>query len=197
MIDPETEGAGEVTRLIESLRGGDREAFDRLFPLVYDELRRVADGQIHRERADHTLTPTALVNEAYLRLVDQARVEWQGRAHFFGIAARAMRQILVDYARKRGAAKRGGGWEKTTFADEGAGVEVSFDELIALDDALERLDRADPRLRAVVEYRYFAGLSETEIAEVLGVTERTVQRDWVKARAFLYAELYREEDAAL
>jgi RNA polymerase sigma factor (TIGR02999 family) len=188
----ERERAGNVTQLLLEAQTGDRAALNRLLPLVYDELRRVAQRQMRRERPGHTLLTTGLVHEAYLKLVDEAQVEWQGRAHFFGIAARAMRQILVDHARRRGAEKRGGQWRRTTLADERLGLGVPMEELLALDLALDRLDALDPRLREVVEYRFFAGMNEEEIGEVLGVSARTVRRDWVKARAWLYKELYPE-----
>lgn len=185
--------AGDVTRLLQQVRGGDREAFDQLLPLVYDELRRVARGQLRRERPGHTLFPTALVHEAYLKLADQGEgVDWQGRAHFLAIASRAMRQILVDYARRKSAGKRGGDWERTTLTHRQLGVEVRLEDLLSLDAALDRLDRVDPRLRQVVEHRFFAGMTEEEVAEVLEVSARTVQRDWTKARAWLYKELYRD-----
>jgi RNA polymerase sigma factor (TIGR02999 family) len=188
----ERERAGNVTRLLLEAQSGDRAALNRLLPLVYEELRRVAQRQMRRERPGHTLLTTGLVHEAYLKLVDEAQVEWQSRAHFFGIAARAMRQILVDHARRRGAEKRGGEWRRTTLADKRLGLGVPMEELLALDVALDRLDALDSRLREVVEYRFFAGMSEEEIGEVLGVSTRTVRRDWVKARAWLYKELYPE-----
>lgn len=184
---------GEVTRLLHQVQAGDREAFDQLLPLVYDELRRVARGQLRRERAGHTLFPTALVHEAYLKLADQGQgVDWQGRAHFLAIASRAMRQILVDYARRKGAEKRGGDWQRTTLTQRQLGVEVRLEDFLSLDAALDRLDRLEPRLRQVVEHRFFAGMTEEEVAEVLGVSARTVQRDWLKARAWLHKELYRD-----
>jgi len=183
---------GEVTRLLGQVRGGDRAAFDQLLPLVYDELRRIARGQLRRERREHTLFPTALVHEAYIKLIDQAAVDWQGKAHFLGVAARCMRQILVDYARRRNAEKRGGDWARTTLTHRDLGIDVPLEELVTLDAALDRLDQLDSRLRQVVEYRFFAGMTEDEIAEVLGVSTRTVQRDWLKARAWLYKELYPE-----
>lgn len=191
MDDPKTAATNdEVTVLLKKARSGDRGAFDELLPKVYGELRGVAERQLRRERAGHTLMATGLVHEAYLKLVDQARVEWQGRAHFLAIAARAMRQILIDHARKKSAEKRGGDWERTTLGDKGLSFDFSFDEILALDAALDRLGDMDERLRQVVECRFFAGMSEQEIAEVLEVTTRTVQRDWVKARAWLYKELY-------
>ena len=180
---------GDVTRLLHQLRAGDREALERLYPLVYDELRRVARQALARERESHTLQATELVHEAYFKLVG-AEVAWQDRSHFLAVAARAVRQLLVDHARKRQAEKRGGGAEHVTLGDADAALSVPDEELIALDEALARLDHVEPRLRAVVEYRFFAGLTEREIAEVLGVTERTIQRDWVKARAWLYREIY-------
>lgn len=181
---------GEVTRLLDEVREGDRGAFDRLFPLVYQELRKIAAGRLAGARRDHTLAPTAVVHEAYLKMVAQKGVPWQSRAHFFAIAARAMRQILIDHARRKQAVKRGGDLQPTTLGDEPLGLEIPVDELLALDEALDRLAALDPRLRRVVELRFFGGLQEKEVAEVLGVTTRTVQRDWTKARAWLYKELY-------
>jgi RNA polymerase sigma factor (TIGR02999 family) len=170
---------GDVTRLLEAVRGGERDALDRLLPIVYEELRAVAGRQLGRERPDHTLHATALVHA-----VD--------RAHFLAIAARAMRQVLVDHARRRMAAKRGGDWAVTTLSDGHNAVEFRPEEMLALDRALERLE---PRQRQVVEYRFFAGMEEAEIGEVLEVSERTVRRDWVKARAWLYRELYPEPES--
>ncbi len=185
-------GPGEVTRLLRAARSGDREAFDRLLPLVYDELRQMAGRQLRREQAGHTLNTTALVHEAYLKLVDQT-IDWRDRAHFRGIAARAMRQVLIDHARRRGAAKRGGDWQRTSLEPGQLPVAAASDELLALDKAMERLSRIESRLHQVVEYRFFGGMTEEEIAAVLGLTVRTVQRDWVKARAWLYKELYGRE----
>ena len=185
--------AEEVTVLLRNARDGDRGAFDQLLPKVYGELRRVAERQLWRERQGHTLRATALVHEVYLKLVDQAQVEWQGRAHFLAVSARAMRQILIDHARRKAAEKRGGDWERTTLgAGDGVAVEMSMEDLLSLDKALDNLEALDPRLRRVVEYRFFGGMTEQQIAEVLEVTTRTVQRDWVKARAWLYKELYPE-----
>jgi RNA polymerase sigma factor (TIGR02999 family) len=160
--------------------------------VVYAELRRIAGRQLRQERPGHTLYLTALVHEAYLKLAGQPEGEWKSRAHFYGIAARAMRQILIDYARGRRTGKRGAGAAHTTLSAAKLGFEVRLDELLALNDALDRLEKIDERLRKVVEFRFFGGLSEKEIAELLGVTERTVERDWVKARAWLYNELYPE-----
>lgn len=194
----DTEGSepgtpGEVTRLLHRLEAGDEDALDRIFPLVYDELRRAAERQLRRERPGHTLQPTALVHEAFLKLSGQKLPDWKNRSHFFGVVARAMRQVLVDHARRRRAAKRGGGEEPAMITGDRIGFEVPLDELITLDEALDRLNEVSPRLRQVVEYRFFAGLSERETADVLGITPRTAQRDWVKARAWLYKELYRDE----
>jgi len=160
-----------------------------LLPLVYAELREMAGRQLRRENPGHTLSPTALVHEAYIRLVDQTRVEWQDRAHFFAVASQAMRRVLVDHARRHRAARRGGGVRPLAL-DE---VEIPLHEragvLVALDEALHRLERLDERMARVVELRFFGGLTEPEAAEVLGVAERTVRRDWVKARGWLLREL--------
>ncbi|MFO7587698.1 MAG: sigma-70 family RNA polymerase sigma factor [Gemmatimonadota bacterium] len=185
---------GEVTRLLRRAREGEPEALELVFPLVLEELRAVAAGRLRGEAVGHTLQPTALVNEAYLKLVASPEVDWRDRAHFLAVAARAMRQVLVDRARRRNADKRGAGARPTTLSGKGlleAGGGPSPEETLALDAALEKLDRVDSRLREVVELRFFAGLTDTEIAEALGVTRRTIQRDWTKARAWLYAELDR------
>jgi len=186
--------AGEVTQLLRDLESGDREAFDRLLPVLYEELRGVARRQMARERTGHTLSPTALVHEAYVRLTNLPQAGFVNRAHFLAVAARAMRQVLIDHARRRSAEKRGGDWERTTLRDEQLGVELDLGELLALDDALRRLEALDERLATVVEQRFFGGLREAEIGEALGVTERTVQRDWARARAWLHKELYPRED---
>ncbi|MGD8869818.1 MAG: sigma-70 family RNA polymerase sigma factor [Gemmatimonadales bacterium] len=178
---------GEVTRLLEAARHGEDDALDRIVPLVYDELRRMAARQLRRERAGHTLHATALVHEAYLKLAGSGTVEAVDRGHFMAIAARAMRQVLVDHARRRNAEKRGGDWEQTTLSDGDKPLEFQPEELLALDRALDELDE---RQRQVVECRFFAGMEEEEIAVALGVSARTVRRDWVKARAWLYRSLY-------
>lgn len=180
-------GTGEVTRLLEAARRGEDGALDRVVPLVYDELRRMAARQLRRERAGHTLHATALVHEAYLKLASGGTVEAVDRGHFLAIAARAMRQVLVDHARRRNAEKRGGDWEQTTLSDGDKPLEFQPDELLALDRALDELDE---RQRQVVECRFFAAMEEEEIAVALGVSARTVRRDWVKARAWLYRSLY-------
>ncbi len=183
-----TSPTGEVTRLLGQLRGGDRDALDRLFPLVYQELRYAAERALRREAGGHTLQPTALVHEAYLKLAG-GPLESANRAHFLGIAARAMRQVLVDHARRRRAAKRGGGEAAMSLSEADVAWSVRPDELLGLDEALDRLAQRNDRLRRVVELRFFGGLTEDEAAVALGVTTRTVQRDWAKARAWLHKEL--------
>jgi RNA polymerase sigma factor (TIGR02999 family) len=174
---------GEVTRLLRSARDGAPAALDRLVPLLYDDLRRLARQQLGREYVERTLNATALVHESYLKL-GGAAVAATDRAHFLAIAARAMRQVLVDQARDRKAAKRGGGlWEHTTLTDGAWVGEFDADGVLALEEALAALE---PRQRQVVECRFFGGMEEQEIAAALGVSERTVHRDWVKARAWLY-----------
>jgi RNA polymerase sigma factor (TIGR02999 family) len=162
---------------------------DRLFPLVYQELRRVAHRAVRGERSGHTLGTTGLVHEAYLRLVDQTRIEYRDRGHFFGIAARAMRQILVDYARRHQAGKRGGSQRPITLDDAMLGIEDRAEALLGLDEALTELESLDPRLGQVVQCRFFGGLTEEETGETLGVTARTVRRDWLKAKGWLYHRL--------
>jgi len=179
-------GQPDITGLLVAWRAGDRAAFDRLFPLVYDELRRVAHRQLGRERPDHTLGTTALVHEAYLKLVDQTRAQLTDRAHFFAVAARAMRRILVDYARRHRAAKRGGAQAPVSLDDTMLLADQRADTLVALDEALTRLAEVEERLSRVVECRFFGGLTEEETAETLAVTARTVRRDWVKAKGWLY-----------
>lgn len=178
----------DITGQLVAWRGGDAVARDRLFDMVYGDLRRIAHHQLDREETGHTLDTNALVHEAYLRLVDQTCVDWQDRAHFFAIAAQAMRRILVDYARRYHALRRGGGLRRVSLGEEAAVAERS-ETLLALDEALERLAAIDRRLSEVVECRYFASFTEEETAEALGVTTRTVRRDWVKARAWLYLNL--------
>jgi RNA polymerase sigma factor (TIGR02999 family) len=180
---------GEVTRLLDRARQGDRDAGEQVYGLMYGELRQLAARLLFREQAGHTLPPTALVHEAYLKLMGDAAPELSNRAHLMGVAARAMRQVLVEHARRRLAAKRGGGEVAVTLIDEIAPAELPSEQLVALDEALSRLEALSPRLKQVVECRFFAGLTEEETAQVLGVTARTVQRDWARARAWLYQEL--------
>ena len=179
----------EVTQILNDWSGGDRKAPERLMPLVYDELRRLARSFLARERGGHTLQPTALVHEAYVRLVDQTRVDWQNRAHFYGIAARMMRRVLIDHARAHAAGKRGGAAVRLSLDDVQVPIEQRAADLVALDEALERLAQMDERKCRVVEMRFFGGLTDEEIAEVMGVTTRTVLRDWKTARLWLYREL--------
>ena len=193
MGNSETTPPGELTRLLEAAEAGDSDALDRLVPLVYEDLRRVAHRQLGREGGGHTLQTTALIHEAYLKIAAGGSVSATSRAHFLAIAARAMRQVLVDYARKRKAAKRGGGVISVTLGDEPQPADVSAEDLLALDDALQQLD---PRQRQVIECRFFGGMEETDIAAALGVSERTVRRDWVKARAWLYQALYPDRPSA-
>ena len=187
--DPIPHGDESITDLLVQIRRGDGEAMDRLYPLVYEQLRRIAHRRMRAERPGHTLGTTGLVHETYLRLVDQTRVEWHDRAQFYALAARAMRRVLVDYARRYAALQRGGGLKRVPLGEDVAALTERGETLLALDEALERLAVLNRRLGRVVECRYFAGMTEEETAEVLGVTVRTVQRDWVKARAWLYLEL--------
>jgi len=186
---PEPDPPSGVTELLRRWNSGDREAMDRLMPIVYDELRRLAAGYLKGERPGHTLQPTALVHEAYLRLVRQDRVEWQNRAHFFGIAASMMRRVLVDHARRRQAEKRDAGGFRLTL-QLGEAFEAARDpELLELDQALGRLERLDADQARVVELRFFGGLTVEETAVVLGISTATVKREWRTAKAFLRDEM--------
>jgi RNA polymerase sigma factor (TIGR02999 family) len=180
-----------VTELLLAWGGGDQDAFDKLLPLIYGELRRLAAHYLRRERPDHTLQPTALVHEAYLRLVDQTRAQWQNRAHFFGAAAQMMRRILVDHARQHKAAKRGGSGQRVTLDEKVAFAPEREMDLLALEDALIKLEQVDPQKSRLVELRFFGGLSTEEAAEVLGVSPATVTRQWRAAKAWLLRELSR------
>ena len=182
----------EVTQLLIDWSHGNKEALDKLMPLIYDELRRLAHHCMGRERPDHTLQTTALVNEAYLRLIDQKNVNWQNRAHFFGIAARLMRQILIDHARSHQYAKRGGGARKVPLEEAAVVSPEQAADLVALDEALLKLDVIDQRKCRVVELRYFGGLTVEEIAEVIKVSPVTVMRDWSMAKAWLRREISHE-----
>ena len=179
----------EVTLLLSALTRGDEGAASNLIPVVYDELRRLASSYMRRERVDHTLQPTALVHEAYLKLIEQRSVNWQSRAHFFGIAAQLMRRILIDHARSHTREKRGGEQKKVSLDEVFVFSEQQADELLAVDDSVNRLEKIDPRQARVVELRFFGGLGVEEVAEVLGVSPKTVKRDWSVAKAWLYADL--------
>ncbi len=189
-----TPEAGDITRLLQAWSAGDKQALDDLLPLLYRELRSLAASYIRRERKDHTLQATALVHEAYLRMVDQTQVQSQSRTQFFAIAANLMRQILVHHARRHRAVKRGGG-NKVQLNDAVAAVEQPGSDLIALDQALDRLAELDPRQARIVELRFFGGLTEEEIAGVLAISLATVQRNWRIARAQLQHELCQQRDA--
>lgn len=179
----------EITQLLAEWSGGNQSALDELYPLVYDELHRLARRYMSRERKGHTLQTTALINEAYVRLVDQKNVQWANRSHFFAISAQIMRRILIDHARRHAYAKRGGGAQQVSL-DEAAVVTSGIgSELIRLDEALQALSKLDQRRCHVVELRYFGGLNNEEIAGVLNVSENTVTRDWNMARAWLYQQL--------
>jgi RNA polymerase sigma factor (TIGR02999 family) len=178
--------APNLTQLLVNWNNGDPSALSQLLPLVNDELRRIARRYLRRENPGHTLQPTALVNEAYLRLIDQRQVQWQNRAHFFGLAAQLMRRILVDHARRHAYAKRGGGALQVSF-DEGMAVtEAKAAELLAVNEALEKLIKLDARKGRIVELRFFGGLNLDETAEVLGISSPTVQREWRAAKAWLH-----------
>ena len=183
----------EVTQLLQQSARGDREALDQLLPLVYNELRQIADRYLRRERTDHTLQATALVHEAYLRLVDQRETEWQNRAHFFGVAAQMMRRILVDYARAGQTAKRGSGGLKVSLDDVLEISEEQMSGMLALDEALQALEQLDPQKSRIVELRFFGGLSIEETAEALGLGTATVIRQWRMAKAWLYKEVTGEK----
>ena len=179
-----------VTQLLHSWRDGNKEALDELIPLIYEELRRIAHGFMRRERANHTLNTTALVNEAWLKLVKAPAIEWQNRAHFFAISATVMRRILIQYAREHFAEKRGGNYERVVLEDAlGIALPESDIDLINLDDALKKFEKIDPHRSKIVELRYFGGLTIEETAEVLGESIRTVQRHWQLAKVWLYKEL--------
>lgn len=182
-------GTDEVTQLLIELSEGNRVTVDLLLPLIYDELRRLAMNYLRRERPDHTLQATALVHEAYLRLVDQSRVNWQNRAHFFGIAAQIMRRLLVDYARRHNAEKRGADFQKLTLDENIERAVERSEEIVALDRALEALAAIDEQKARIVELRYFGGLTVEETAEVMGVTPITIKRHWRMAKAWLYGQM--------
>lgn len=179
----------EVTRLVLDWSAGDQGAFDRLVPLIYDDLRRIAHNHLGRSRRGDTLNTTAVVHELYLDLVDQTQVGWRDRVHFFAVASKAMRHIVIDYVRRSGAQKRGGDRVQVPLLPEKIPIEEGTPDLLALDEALDRLGEHDPRLVQVVECRFFGGMTAKETAEALGVGARTVERDWTRARTYLYRAL--------
>jgi RNA polymerase sigma factor (TIGR02999 family) len=179
----------EITHLLEEWSGGNQAALDQLYPMVYDELHRLARRYMSREKKGHTLQTTALINEAYVRLVDQKHVHWANRSHFFAISARIMRRILIDHARSHAYAKRGGGARQVSLEETATVAVEQATEMVRLDEALKSLAEMDPRRSQVVELRYFGGLSNEEIAGVLKISENTVTRDWNMARAWLYLQL--------
>lgn len=183
----------QVTRLLIDWSNGNREAAAGLMPIVYDELRRLARSYLQRERPDHTLQATGLVHEAYLRLVDQKTTTWQNRAHFVGVAAQLMRRILVDHARRHRTEKRGGEWTKVEFNEALSPSATRTLDIIALDDALNDLAQLNPQHSQIVELRFFGGMKTEEVAEVLDVSPRTVQREWRMARAWLRRQIFAEQ----
>jgi len=187
---------GEVTRLLSASADGNSAAFDELIPLVYEDLKQIAHRRLRSERPDHTLDTTAVVHEAYLHLVGQAGIDWRSRAHFFGVAAKVIRNVLVDYSRRRTARKRGGGGIHVPLREELQGREPRVIDLLAVDQALSRLARHDARLERIVECRFFGGMSMEETAEALGVSLRTVERDWTRAKAYLHRELEERDESA-
>jgi RNA polymerase sigma-70 factor (ECF subfamily) len=188
--DMTEEPTNEITQMLIELTDGNQEVVNQILPRIYDELRKLAGSYLRRERSDHTLQPTALVHEAYMKLIDQRQVRWQNRAHFFGIAAQVMRRILMDHARKHKAEKRGGEADKLPLEDEILVVATNrSDQLMALDEALNSLAEMDPQKAKIVELRYFGGLSIEETAEVMGVSVPTINRQWRTAKAWLYGQL--------
>lgn len=179
----------EITQLLAKWSDGNQAALDELYPLVYEELHRLARRYMSRERKGHTLQTTALINEAYVRLVDQRNVQWANRSHFFAISAQIMRRILIDHARRHAYAKRGGGARQVSLDETAAIIQDNLSEFLRLDEALTSLAQLDPRRSQVVELRYFGGLNNEEIADVLKISENTVIRDWNMARAWLYRQL--------
>jgi len=186
---PDQQQSASVTELLAKARSGDSSALANVFTLIYDELRRLAQQQLQREPDGHTLSPTALVHEAYMRLIDYTRMEWTGRAHFMAVAATAMRRILVDHARGARSLKRGGSARRVSIDSVELTTEERADLLIAVDDALDRLKELDSRQARVVECRFFGGMTEEETAEALGIGLRTAKRDWAKAKVWLHNEI--------
>lgn len=191
------EAGGHLTRLLVAHRGGDREAFGRLVELAHDELERMARQQLRRAPPGRTLDTVALVNEAYLRLLDESSIDWQSRAHFFGVMARAMRFVVVDHARRHSAGKRGGDARRVTLDSKLLAVSEQADIVLAIHQALEKLESWNERLARIVECRYFAGMSDEEIAAALDLSARTVQRDWLRAQAWLRRTLEAPEGGSV
>ena len=189
MLSGVQEPPENITELLASYGRGNKESLDQLMPIVYDELRRQAARYLRREQVGHTLQTTALIHEAYVRLVDQRNMQWQNRAHFFGIAAQMMRRILVDHARSKKRVKRGGSEIRVSFEDANVAAKGQDLDVVALDQALERLGQIDEQQSRVVELRFFSGLSVEETAEVMGISKATVKRDWSMAKAWLHREL--------
>jgi RNA polymerase sigma-70 factor (ECF subfamily) len=189
----ETEAEKSITQILSEIKSGNETALHELLPVVYDELRRLANSYLRRERADHTLQPTALVHEAYLRLIGQNGIEWQNRAHFFGVSARLMREILIEYARRRNRQKRGGALKTQIALDEAVSFssQKQFD-IVAVDDALSKLEQLDKRQARIVEMKFFGGLTVEEIGEVLNISPATVKREWSSAKLLLYKMLNAE-----
>lgn len=179
----------ELTQYLKDWRDGDKTAFDQILPLVYDELRKIARYYRQKERRDHTLQTSDIINEAYLKLISQNTNDWQDREHFFAVASKVMRNLLVDHARKRNFQKRGGNFEKIDIENVAIFAPNPDEKIIALDEALKVLAKLDERKSTIVELRYFGGLSALETAEVLGISEITVKREWLKAKAWLYKEM--------
>jgi RNA polymerase sigma-70 factor, ECF subfamily len=190
MLEPQP--GSTITVLLAKARSGDSSALANVFPLIYDELRRLARQQLQREPDGHTLSPTALVHEAYMRLIDYSRMEWAGRAHFLAVAATAMRRILVDHARGHRSVKRGGMLRRVSIDDVELGTEDRAELLVAIDDALDRLKELDARQAQVVECRFFGGMTEEETVTALGISVRTAKRDWAKAKSWLHREIAAE-----
>ena len=195
-MEEESDPSRDITQLLRKMRGGDRDASAKVIPLVYDELRRLARSYLQRERTDHTLQPTAIVHEAYLRLVEENEITWENRSHFFAIAARLMREILINYAKARQTGKRGGGTHKLSLEAAEFVPQESADDLVALDELLKNLARQYPRQSEVVECKFFGGMETKEIAAALEISEKTVLRDWQFARLWLLRQLSRERGYA-
>jgi len=182
----------DVTRILQSIDSGDSKAAGELLPLVYEELRRLAAAKMAKERPGQTLQPTALVHEAWIRLAGEGKHDWKNRAHFIGVAAEAMRRVLIDLARSKGTQRRGGGWKRVDFEHACAAVEDDEDLILAINEAIEKLESEDPIKAQIVKFRYFLDLNQREIGEALGISEATVRRHWAFARSWLYAELQSE-----